>query len=96
MRRFTWRLHHSVANPRLPNPSFERIDSSHVVVEETLSGYRSRHFYPLRLEDVLHDRYKIIGKLGFGSASTVWLCRDLQKQFEYAALKVYVNNSKYH
>ncbi|RMY15626.1 hypothetical protein D0868_00782 [Hortaea werneckii] len=72
------------------------IDSSYVVEEETLSGYQSRHYYPVRLGDVLNDRYKVIGKLGFGSASTVWLCRDLQKQYKYVALKVYINNSKYH
>ncbi|KAI7369621.1 kinase-like protein [Hortaea werneckii] len=78
------------------NPSFERIDLSYVVEEETVNGYQSQHYYPVRLEDVFNDRYKIIGKLGFGSASTVWLCRDLQRQFEYAALKIYVNNSKYH
>ncbi|KAI6911462.1 kinase-like protein [Hortaea werneckii] len=77
-------------------PFFRRIDSSYVVEEETLSGYQSRHYYPVRLGDVLNDRYKVIGKLGFGSASTVWLCRDLQKQYKYVALKVYINSSKYH
>ncbi|KAI7202693.1 kinase-like protein [Hortaea werneckii] len=86
----------SSAKPRLPNPSFERIDSSYIVEEETLSGYQSRHYYPVRLGDVLDDRYKVIGKLGFGSASTVWLCRDVQKQYKYAALKIYINNLKYH
>ena len=93
--RSTRRLGHSVAKPRLPNPSFERIDSSYVVEEETLSAYQSRHYYPIRLGDVLDDRYKVIGKLGFGSASTVWLCRDVQKQYKYAALKIYINNLKY-
>ncbi|KAI9666607.1 MAG: hypothetical protein M1821_004543 [Bathelium mastoideum] len=75
---------------------FETIDSSYLVEEETVSGYNSKHYYPVKLGEVLHERYKTIGKLGFGSASTVWLCRDLQKQHEYVALKVYINSSKYH
>lgn len=75
---------------------FERIDPSYLVEEETVSGYNPKHYYPVKLEEVLHERYKVIGKLGFGSASTVWLCRDLQEQHEYVALKVYINNSKYH
>jgi serine/threonine-protein kinase SRPK3 len=45
---------------------------------------------------VFNERYKTIGKLGYGSASTVWLCRDLRKQNEFAALKVYINCSKVH
>ena len=75
---------------------FERIDSSYIVEEEMVSGYNPKHYYPLKLGEVLHERYKTIGKLGFGSASTVWLCRDLQKQHEYVAVKVYINSSKYH
>ncbi|KAI9803816.1 MAG: hypothetical protein M1825_001696 [Sarcosagium campestre] len=75
---------------------FERIDSSYLVEEETVKGYKSKHYYPVKLDEVLHERYKTIGKLGFGSASTVWLCRDLQKEHEYVALKVYINSSKYH
>ncbi|RMZ01909.1 hypothetical protein D0860_07425 [Hortaea werneckii] len=95
-RKSTWRLGHSVAKNKLSNPSFERIDPSYVVEEETLNGYQSWHYYPVRLGEVLQDRYKVIGKLGFGSASTVWLCRDAQKQLKYAALKIYVNNLQYH
>jgi serine/threonine protein kinase len=75
---------------------FERIDPSYLVEEETVSGYNPKHYYPVKLGEVVHERYKIIGKLGFGSASTVWLCRDLQEQHEYVALKVYINSSKYH
>ena len=75
---------------------FERIDPSYLVEEETVSGYNPKHYYFVKLGEVLYERYKIIGKLGFGSASTVWLCRDLQEQHEYVALKVYINSSKYH
>ncbi|RMX89020.1 hypothetical protein D0869_01197 [Hortaea werneckii] len=59
-------------------------------------GNRAEVYMEAWLGDVLDDRYKVIGKLGFGSASTVWLCRDVQKQYKYAALKIYINNLKYH
>ena len=75
---------------------FERITPSYLVEEETVSGYNPKHYYPVKLGEVLHERHKTIGNLGFGSALTVWLCRDLQKQHEYVALKVYINSSKYH
>ena len=75
---------------------FERIDHSYVVEEESVFGYNPKHYYPVKLGEILHERYKVITKLGYGSASTVWLCRDLQQQHEYVALKVYINCSKFH
>ncbi|KAL8967014.1 MAG: hypothetical protein Q9183_003108 [Haloplaca sp. 2 TL-2023] len=76
-------------------PGFERIDHDYLVEEEMLPGYDPKHYYPVKLGEVLHERYRVIGKLGYGAASTVWLCRDLQEQYEYVALKVYINCSKY-
>lgn len=64
--------------------------------EETLPDYRKEHYYPFRLGEVFNDCYKSVGKLGYGTASTVWLCRDLFRPQEYVALKVYINCSKYH
>lgn len=34
-------------------------------------------FYPMTLGEVINQRYKVAAKLGFGSASTIWHCRDL-------------------
>jgi hypothetical protein len=76
-RRSTKRLHRLTTTSK---PSHhERIETSYFVEEETVSGYNPNPYYPVKLGETLHGRYKIIGKLGFGSASTVWLCRDLQK-----------------
>lgn len=77
-------------------PSFERIDPSFLVEEETVHGYKAEHYYPVQIGQLFNDRYRTIGKLGYGSASTVWLCRDLRKQNDYVALKVYINSSKVH
>lgn len=39
--------------------------------------YSPKHFYPMRLYEVLNDRYQVSAKLGWGTSSTVWLARDL-------------------
>ena len=46
--------------------------------EETLPGYSAADFYPIRFGEILHSKYQILGKLGYGANSTVWLSRDLQ------------------
>lgn len=68
------------------------IEDSALVEEETLYGYRPEHYYPVYIGQVFQDRYSVIGKLGYGTASTVWLCHDLQQKDAYVALKVYTNN----
>lgn len=55
---------------------------------ENVEFYRPDGLHPIHLEDKLHDdRYTVLHKLGYGSASTVWLARD-HVQKEYVALKV--------
>ncbi len=49
--------------------------------EETLSWYNPEKWYPVRVGEVFRSRYQVVLKLGFGSVSTVWLCRDLQSVF---------------
>ena len=44
--------------------------------ETSLSQYRSKHYYPVRIGQVLNDQYRIITKLGYGAYSTSWLARD--------------------
>jgi hypothetical protein len=54
------------------------MDSSQMIEEETLPGYKAEHFYPVHIGEVFQDRYSVISKIGYGAASTVWLCRDLR------------------
>ncbi|KAK3116860.1 hypothetical protein LTR53_002354 [Teratosphaeriaceae sp. CCFEE 6253] len=72
------------------------INQSPAIEEETVRGYKSQDYYPVRIGDVFNDRYRIVTKLGYGSASTVWLCHDAHKEGEYVALKIYINRSKVH
>jgi len=64
--------------PNLRPPSisgFEIIDESRQVDEECLAHYS--RFYPVYIGDTFESRYQVLTKLGYGSCSTVWLCRDI-------------------
>ncbi|TKA65664.1 hypothetical protein B0A55_08787 [Friedmanniomyces simplex] len=80
-------------------PAFEALKPDVLIKEETLPGYRAERYYPVTFGQVLNDRYEVVAKLGYGTASTVWLCRDLfspQDTPAFRALKVYVNSMKVH
>ena len=47
-----------------------------VIDEEALPGYETTAYYPATVGDILHSRYRVLGKLGYGASATVWLCRD--------------------
>lgn len=53
------------------------IEPSILVEEESIPNYKAQRYYPVRIGEVFNERYQVIGKLGYGSSSTVWLCRDL-------------------
>ncbi|KAI8672818.1 Protein kinase domain-containing protein [Fusarium sp. Ph1] len=75
----------------LTNPNFTQIPLHQQVEEERLPDYIASRFYPARIGEVLRDRYQIVGKLGFGTTSTVWLARDLEGR-QHVALKLFVNS----
>jgi serine/threonine-protein kinase SRPK3 len=52
--------------------------------EECLAWYSLDDFYPVTVGEVPDSNYKVIGKLGYGAHSTVWLCR----QIRYESLSV--------
>lgn len=58
-----------------PNVKFPLINPSERVEEE---NFGFKRYYPARIGEVLSSRYQVVGKLGFGSSSTVWLAQDLQ------------------
>ena len=59
------------------NLRYERLPESQKIEEETLQDYLPEQFYPVRIGEVLASRYQVVGKLGYGATSTVWLARDL-------------------
>lgn len=69
----------SPLQPRVfDNSSFTRIPPEEKIEEETLPDYLPQRYYPVRIGQVLDDRYQVVGKLGFGATSTVWLAHDLR------------------
>ena len=54
---------------------------------ELMERYRPRGYYVVSIGDKLHDRYRVVHKLGHGGYSTTWLARDERSQ-KLAAIKV--------
>jgi serine/threonine-protein kinase SRPK3 len=52
-----------------------------------LETYKPGGYHPVMIGDVMHTRYTIIDKLGFGGYSTVWLVSDKHTE-KFVALKV--------
>jgi len=61
-----------------PSTGFEVIDPSKSVEEERLPFYNCHDYYPMRIGEVIKERYQVVAKLGYGTGSTVWLCHDLR------------------
>ncbi|KAF2769192.1 putative serine/threonine protein kinase [Teratosphaeria nubilosa] len=60
---------------------------------ENWAWYRGDSYYPVRIGEAFRSRYQVLGKLGYGAHSTVWLGRDLHAH-RYVALKVCERDSK--
>ena len=80
---FTSAYPHSASQPRdivprvFPTTGFAMIPVSETVEEEHWPWYTPQSFYPVRIGDVLHSKYQVLYKLGYGTTSTIWMCRDL-------------------
>lgn len=61
-----------------PGSGFDLTDVSEKIEEETLPTYKAEKYYPAQIGEIFNNRYQIVGKLGYGVTSTVWLGRDLQ------------------
>ncbi|KAF4166633.1 hypothetical protein CNMCM6936_006340 [Aspergillus lentulus] len=72
----------------LPTSGFDTVSPSKILDEERFDEFKKGQFYPVNIGDVFGAKYQIIGKLGFGVTSTVWLARDL----EYAVLVPFTRN----
>lgn len=68
--------------PLAPKPmsarTYPALDASLPLEEERLPHYNAADWYPVFIGEVFLSRYQVLGKLGFGLNSTVWLSRDLQ------------------
>ena len=68
----------SLSEPRVfPRSGWENVNPSIPIEEESIPTYRAEKFYPVHIGEVFNHRYQVVGKLGYGSSATVWLCHDL-------------------
>lgn len=74
------------------NPNFIQLSTSQAIEEETIPGYIAGRYYLPRIGEILKDRYQVVGKLGFGASSTVWLVRDMDYR-RYVTLKIFVKST---
>lgn len=51
-------------------------DIANMVEEQLLLRGHGKRFYPVKPAQILHDRYRIVAKLGCGTSATVWLAHD--------------------
>ncbi|KAI1110818.1 serine threonine protein kinase, CMGC group [Nemania sp. NC0429] len=89
LRRFCWPSWKLI---QFSNSNFAQIPEDQKIEEERLPDYLASRYYPAHIGEVLKDRYQIVGKLGFGASSTVWLARDLSGR-RYVALKLYITSA---
>ena len=63
---------------RFPTTGFEAVPVAQVLEEEMFDEFKAGYYYPVNIGDLFaSDKYQVVGKLGFGSTSTVWRARDL-------------------
>lgn len=75
-------MHQDIA-PQNSVPRFAFIEDG-----EPPERYRPGGYHPVAIGEVLHERYQIVHKLGFGSYSTIWLAKDTRQQDRYVAIKI--------
>jgi hypothetical protein len=74
--------------PRIfPATGFTTIPTSEMLEEENWPWYTPQSFYPVRIGDVVHSKYQVLYKLGYGTTATTWMCRDLQSVPLFFVLK---------
>ena len=57
---------------------YEIVDASTPFEEEAQPHYTAEAFYPARNGEIIHERYQLTAKVGYGTSSTVWTAQDLQ------------------
>ncbi|KAK3292975.1 kinase domain-containing protein [Chaetomium fimeti] len=77
---------------RFPTAGFETVPTSRLLEEERLDEFKAGNYYPVNIGDLFaSNKYQVIGKLGFGSTSTVWLARNLQDH-DFVTLKIFARH----
>ena len=63
---------------RFSNPNFKILPTDQKIEEEAHDAISKGRYYPVRIGDIIENKYQIVGKLGFGVGSTVWLANKFR------------------
>ena len=63
---------------RFNNSNFKALPSDQKIEEEAYDAISKARYYPVRIGDIIKNKYQIVGKLGYGRGSTVWLANELR------------------
>ncbi|TGO08656.1 hypothetical protein BTUL_0198g00180 [Botrytis tulipae] len=72
---------------RFPTTGYELIGDAQALDEEQLEGFKRGLYCPVNIGDIYKSKYQVVGKLGYGVTSTVWLAPH-----EHVSLKVYTRD----
>lgn len=78
---------------KFPTSRFDIVSDAVLFEEEQLEGFQRGVYYPVNIGDLFASNYQVVGKLGFGVTSTVWLARDLQ-QVAFGNCAIYTNSNQ--
>ena len=88
---------HASTHPRHHRPSTKSSNRTTWSKKSACRATAKHNYYPVKIGQVIQNRYRVIEKLGYGTSSTVWLCRDTsapQAASSYVALKFYISNQR--
>ena len=61
------------------NSNFKILPADEKVEEETHEAVPKNRYYPVHIGEVIQNKYQVLGKLGYGLGSTVWLANDFRQ-----------------
>ncbi|KAL8880423.1 MAG: hypothetical protein Q9198_002161 [Flavoplaca austrocitrina] len=71
------------------NSNFKISPLNQPIEEEAHDNLTKRRYYPVGTGDLIRGKYQVLGKLGYGLGSTVWLANELRQR--PVVLKVFTN-----
>jgi hypothetical protein len=67
------------------------LPASTLVEEEENPDYDPKRFYPARVGEII-QKYQIVSKLGWGTSSTVWLAKEINRFVQHPLQPTRNNN----
>ena len=63
---------------RFSSSNSKILPSDQKIEEEAHDTISKRRYYPMRIGDIITNKYQVLGKLGYGLGSTVWLANEFR------------------